>query len=617
MKTSLTKRLRRVALIALLALAPQGARAQEPSADPKPAAGGAITGRVVGEGGEPLAQVPVFVSERRSGPRPGRTTVTDDEGNFAVRDLPPGLYTVGAAAPGYYVDPGPQADGFGSLLRPGDSVTIRLTKGGVITGTVTGPDGGPLVGLGVRAFRVRALEGEPAPAGFNPLFGVAAQTDDRGVYRIYGLPPGVYVVATGGGGFGPFSPYGGDSPTFYPSGTRDTAAELPVRAGQETTGVDIRYREERGHRVTGAVEFPADLREANVGVGVSLTHAATGTLMASTFVNRMAGEPRFQLDGVSDGDYELRASVTTPDGVARASPPQKVSVRGADVTGLKLTLAPLATLSGTLFVEPPAALLAQETCKGRRPRLLPQEVFLLARREAGGAPNAAPRPDQFTRSSSAPDETGAFSLRNLEAGRYRLDVRPLDESLYVREVRLPAPPNATTTSGGATRAGAAKSAGASQTSHDAVTLRAGQQLSGAVVRVAFGAASVAGRLTSPAAPEGSAQDAPRARVYLVPAEPERDADLLRYAETSTAADGSFAFRNVAPGRYLLVARAPAPAAHGPEAAQPFLDAGARAALRREAEAARFELDLQPCQSLTGLALNPAAPSAPQKDSPEK
>ena len=73
-------------------------------------------------------------------------------------------------------------------------------------------------------------------------------TDDRGYYRLYGLPPGSYVVAAGGPGqyFGSVNPFANDAPTYAPASTRDTAAEVMVRSDQEVTA-DIRYRGEPGH----------------------------------------------------------------------------------------------------------------------------------------------------------------------------------------------------------------------------------------------------------------------------------------------------------------------------------------------------------------------------------
>ncbi|HEV3470386.1 MAG TPA: carboxypeptidase-like regulatory domain-containing protein [Pyrinomonadaceae bacterium] len=571
-------------LVAWPAFAP-AALAQEgrapAAARPARGARGSISGRVVGEGGEPLAQVTVFVTPRGSVRQPSRprVVVSDDGGNFVAPGLEPGVYHVGVSAPGYVPDP--EQLSAVEAYRPGDFVVMRMLRGGVVTGVVTDAAGAPLAALSVRAFRVRDHEGRPAASSWN--FSNEDQTDDRGVYRIYGLPPGTYVVAAGGGAqrWGYVSPYDGNAPTFYPSGTRDTAAEVSVRAGQETAGVDIRYRDERGHRVTGtlAPTGAAAAGEPGEGASVVLNYAGSGVPAAHAWVGAQDVNRSFSFEGVADGDYEVLASMQTRDGVSASSASQRVSVRGADVTGLRLTLAPLASVSGTVSAEAaPEAVRALAECKGRAAAPLLQETLVIARGDpkAAGTPAQPPRRGPQVREAS-PDEAGEFTLRHLEAGAYRLGARPLDENFYVRSIQ---PPPAA----GRAAAGAM------------LQVVGGQRLAGLSIRLAAGAASAAGSVAAePGAPPFAAL-----RVYLVPAERERAEDTLRYAEATPTPAGSFAFRNLAPGRYLLVVRATDAAEARPR--PPFWDADARAALRREAAAAGLTLDLQPCQRAADLTL---------------
>jgi hypothetical protein len=66
---------------------------------------------------------------------------------------------------------------------------------------------------------------------------------------------GSYLVVANGGGFTTSrgTPYDGDTPIFYPSSTRDTATEVQVTAGSVTSGIDIRYRAEPGHIISGKI----------------------------------------------------------------------------------------------------------------------------------------------------------------------------------------------------------------------------------------------------------------------------------------------------------------------------------------------------------------------------
>ena len=314
-----------------------------------------LAGRVVGEGGEPVAGVTVYASPRAQsdGPRAPNTATSDEGGNFVFPALDPGLYTVGTSVPGYVTETDPQTGRVASTYRPGEQALVRLVKGGVLTGSVVDQQGQPLVALSVRAMRVRDLDGR-APQGSFPFSG-EDRTDDRGVYRIYGLQAGVYVVYAAGfmgiGFNGPGS-YSGDTPTFYPSGTRDTAAEVTVRAAQETAGIDIRYREEQGRRVTGTVEFPAGF-PSEFGASVTLIYAGS-TLSAGSVGMGGGGSPdrAFSIEGVADGDYDIQSQGGGREGLTAVSAPQRISVKGADVTGLRLTLAPLGSVSGSVRVEP-------------------------------------------------------------------------------------------------------------------------------------------------------------------------------------------------------------------------------------------------------------------------
>src|SRR5205085_2313157 len=94
---------------------------------------------------------------------------------------------------------------------------------------------------------------------------------------------------------------------------------------------------------------------------------------------------------------------------------------------------------------------------------------------------------------------------------------------------------------------------------------------------------------------------PRLRVHLLPAEREHADDVLRFFETTPGADGAFLFKNLPPGRYLLLARLAADANDATPRPASW-DADARARLRREAEAANTTVELQPCQRATDFAL---------------
>src|SRR5215475_4761212 len=246
---------------------------------------GEITGRVVTEDGAGMSNVTVFLNPVATDRRPTtggsqNRTATDEDGNFKFTGLATRVYSVVAfTAKGYVQRLVPigerQDDGY---HRVGANVTITMIKGGAITGRVTNAIGEPLISVQVNTMMTRDAEGNPVRGGG----GRTRFTDDRGVYRIYGLQPGTYVVFTRSSFSGPYpSPYDLDTPTFHPSSTRETATEVAVNSGGEVIGVDIRYRGDTGHVISGTVTGGGGSPSPYVSVSVSLTNAAGGAYIAA------------------------------------------------------------------------------------------------------------------------------------------------------------------------------------------------------------------------------------------------------------------------------------------------------------------------------------------------
>ena len=95
--------------------------------------------------------------------------------------------------------------------------------------------------------------------------------------------------------------------------------------------------------------------------------------------------------------------------------------------------------------------------------------------------------------------------------------------------------------------------------------------------------------------------ASRLQIHLLPAEESAKDDLLRYAETLAGKNGSFKFKNLAPGKYWLLAR-PAPEADPIETqSRPLAwDECERVKLRRDAK--KVEIELKSCQRIDDYAL---------------
>lgn len=546
--------------------------AQSPaSRNTEEAASGVITGRVVNENGQALSGASLNIRAVNS-INPGRNLTTDLEGNFRVSTLDPGLYQVSASAPAYTSEPNP-----GDYYRLGDSVRLQLIKGGIVTGTVTNAMGEPIVGVNVRAIRIRDAQGALPKS---PSFANSQQsTDDRGVYRIYGLPPGTYVVGAGGGSsfIGSFSPFDSDIPTFSPSATRDTAAEIVVRPGEESTA-DIRYRGEQGYSISGKVTVAGNDRAT-----VTLTTIGVVTSTFNAFV--VPGSSGFMFNGLPDGEYKLVASAisSTPSTsmpLTSLSDPKRVTIKRASVTGIELTPKPMGSISGRFALEPTKV----TECQGKRPPLF-VESMVQAHRSEKDLEEDDPFYQRTLASTATGDGNGAFLLRNLRAGRYRFEPRFYARYWYLQSITM--------------TTGAVKpqkiDAAANWT-----TVKSGEQLNNITITLAEGAASLRGRI-----PVAEGATAPIAAfVYLVPTEPDKADDVLRYFVTNIAADGTFALGNLPPGKYLALMQTNADAQLETLAKlrQPE-SAAARTKLRRSAEAQKAQIELKPCQNLTDYQLS--------------
>ncbi|HEU4930754.1 MAG TPA: carboxypeptidase-like regulatory domain-containing protein, partial [Pyrinomonadaceae bacterium] len=179
---------------------------------------GSIKGRVVADDGRPVVNA-TLTAQAINGPPSIRQAQGDSEGKFSFDDLASAAYIVFAVAPGYIdeaMSTGDPNDWPRHLI--GAQLKIKMIKGGVITGKVTNSKGDPIVGVPVHA--VALNNPSAAPRDFLGIGG--AESDDRGIYRIYGLRPGPYVVNAGGPGQFGFATSNGfdlDVPTYYPSAT--------------------------------------------------------------------------------------------------------------------------------------------------------------------------------------------------------------------------------------------------------------------------------------------------------------------------------------------------------------------------------------------------------------
>ena len=551
--------LRSIAIFAVFLLCSSPAIAQTPSA-PAPTLG-TIRGRVVNESGRPLPNARVLIRRFGSMQIENTNTTTDGEGKFEMTGLQPAGYLVFPFLQGYAPLLRDLEDTPARVHRAGDSVTLVLTKGGVITGTVTNQAGEPVVGVNVRAMMVNPSNGLPFP--YN-ILGPADRTDDRGIYRIYGLPEGTYAVWAGGGGDLPSSngdPFDNDVPTYAPSSTRETAREIAVRAGAESNGVDIQYRGDSGHAVSGNV-ITTERNNTSVIILISVNGPQWETRAYQSPADR-----GFTIQGVDDGDYFIVAMSHLGNSVFMLSEAKQVKVRGADVGGVQLAVQPLSSVTGRVVLEETKA----TECNDKQ-RPVFSETLIAA--ESGGITPLRGTLRFFLPRSNA-GERGNVSLKNLLPGRYYFTTQQFAKDWYLKSIVVTTPVKPI------------------DAARSWTTLKPGEQLNGLTITLAQGAASVRGNI---ALREGETLP-DKLHVYLVPVEKDAAEDSLRFYGTAVADEGKVALDQVAPGRYLVVARMPTDESPLTKLRSP--DATAfRAKLRRDAEALKAEIELKPCQKVS-------------------
>ena len=352
-KVAFLKSLMKTALL-LVALVCVGARARAQTAAPASVAGRVTEGER-GVGGVSVLIMPADPSTRFRTIARGRT---DAEGRYRISNVQPGRYQISLFAPLYVVQDAADnwPPGKPLNLSAGEEVAdidFRVERGGVITGRVTDADGNPVIAEQV----VLTSADKDKPFNWRGFTDPRALlTDDRGVYRLYGLPPGRYRVSVGaseeGGSFG-FGRRKVYRRTFYPDATEEADARVVELApGGEATDVDITVgRALKTYRASGRFVM-ADTNEPvpNVPVGYGLV--APDGRRISTYggggaVSNARGE--FQTDGLAPGHYAVFAF--TREDSEFYSDAAVFDIKDSEVQGLVVRLRRGVSVSGVVRLE--------------------------------------------------------------------------------------------------------------------------------------------------------------------------------------------------------------------------------------------------------------------------
>ncbi|HEX6623075.1 MAG TPA: carboxypeptidase-like regulatory domain-containing protein [Pyrinomonadaceae bacterium] len=457
---------------------------------------------------------------------------TDAEGRYRLANVPPGRYQLAPMAPAYVVK-----DSSWSGWPPGRPVTVapgenmedvdfRLARGGVITGRVTDADGKPIVAERVEITPVDKQQ----VTGTNWFSGMRNLTDDRGVYRLYGLAAGRYHVSIGQDKDTGVVHIGGPNRyyrrTYHPAATDVAQAQVvEVKPGDEAKDVDIVAASavktfkaagrivsaETGQPVPDVMFAHGALRKGEKMIG---GYGMTGV--------RTNARGEFTVEGLAPGHYAVFAISHEPadwysDAVA-------FEVEEADVSGLEVKLRRGASLGGVVLLEgvsDPAA---------RAQLLLQAQLYASAgSRDELTAPN-------YLGGKINPD--GTFRFGGLRPGQYKIALSTWRAPQGLSLVRVEQ--NGVSVSGG-------------------IEVAEGAQVTGVRVHLAYGTSVVRGQVTTAAgapapAPPGARMTVHARRVI------GGHAEATQARSTEVDVRGRFIIEGLSAGEYLIVLRVTAPGA---------------------------------------------------------
>jgi hypothetical protein len=413
--------------------------------------GGVISGRIVDEFGEPVADAMVsamrqtWANGRRRFVPSGRTAQTNDLGQFRMYGLPPGDYYVSASlrntdtmmfdvlsgqqggptgsnpssgyAPTYFPGTTNPADaqkvslGVGQDLQSTDFalIAVRLAK---ISGIVINSEGKPAEGAMVSANPVN----RSGDVGLMILGGSNARTTKDGAFTISNVAPGEYVLNVRGMQVITTSDGGGARTMVFtatvggpgPGGGSSEFAALPVTvAGEDLANVTIVTT--KGGSATGHLSFEGGARPNDL---TSVRIMAMPVEMDNPLMGGGGGTAK------EDGSFELKG-LSGRRIIRVANPPagwmlKAVRLNGEDITDPGADFKNAESISGLEVVLTSRLTEVNGTVRAANGEAIKEYTVVVFSDDA----------DRWTVPSTRwvtgarPDQEGRFRIRNLPPGSY-------------------------------------------------------------------------------------------------------------------------------------------------------------------------------------------------------
>jgi len=321
---------------------------------------GSISGRITVDGKPKAGVVVELLTADPTGPRrPIAKATTSKTGKYVLTGIESGTYDVSPSTPTLVVPNQGQSGQSGKsvTIEEGESVEgidFDLVSKGSISGQVRDVRGEPVKGQEVELI-LRGEDNYLRP--FSSSVSGDHITNDEGVYRISGVPPGRYFVKVGTA-YG-LTAYGTSDKsrvyypeTFHPSADEASKATIvEVATGRETTDVDITVgRPLKLYEIAGqlvAVQTGAPVPNVGLQVITASGNGRGSSHLGGVFKSDANGE--FRIPNALAGHYVIapendRVSNTYGD-------PISFEVKDEDVTGLKIPMHSASTLTGIVTIE--------------------------------------------------------------------------------------------------------------------------------------------------------------------------------------------------------------------------------------------------------------------------
>jgi carboxypeptidase family protein len=405
------------ALAGLLLLAPVTASAQNAAASAKPT--GIISGEITLNGKGVADILVVATAGDRPVPEPAARAKSDANGRYRLTGLPAGQYLIMGIAPG--LAPAEQSGYMGSfygmgkavMLESGEDVAdvnIKLVPGSVITGRVTDADGRPVVEEQINLEMVDKAGQPTNQTRFSVWNYQMSQTDDRGIYRIYGLAAGRYRVSAGsneGANFAMSRNRAFYRAAYYgDTSDKAKAAIVEVQAGSETPNIDIRLGRAGSTFVASGRLVDAETGQPISGLRLAYGLGQPNQLFHAGYVGAATdARGEFWLEGLGPGRYGVTIAGVFESG-AHYSDPLFFEIADADVTNLELKATRGQSLSGVVVFE------------GSRAPELQRQISALRVSANVFTPNQRNQ----TSSSASIAADGSFQINGVRPGKVQLHV---------------------------------------------------------------------------------------------------------------------------------------------------------------------------------------------------